>query len=55
MKKLKPSYKFPIKSNFNGNDINKKTSKVNNQTIELNKIKESEKRKRKKKCINIIY
>lgn len=40
MKKLKPSYKFPIKSNFNGNDINKKTSKVNNKTIELNKIKE---------------
>jgi hypothetical protein len=40
IKKFKPSYKFPIKSNFNGNDINKKTSKVNNKTIELNKIKE---------------
>ncbi len=40
IKKLKPSYKFPRKSNFNGNYINKKISKVNNKTIELNKIKE---------------
>ena len=41
IKKFKPSYKFPIKSNFNGNDVNKKTSKENNKTIELNKIKET--------------
>ena len=39
-KKLKPSFKFPIKRNLNRNDVNKKTSKINNKTFELNKIKE---------------
>ena len=39
-KKLKPSFKFPMKRNLNRNDVNKKTSKINNKTFELNKIKE---------------